>query len=168
MPLAGRTQIRIRANLLDQWEAVMFPNYTVLSIHPSRREAFAAAEREIATRDPQRWQLAHHQAAWRREPPSEAQQALLKTLKLIPPATRGEASQLIDQLRMRRQTGVNAQPATSKQRWFLVRHGAWRDAMSRGEAGVAINEIKQREASVAAQQTVSQEARSDTLLDLPI
>lgn len=151
MPLAGRTQIRIRPNLLDQWETVLFPEHTVLNVHPSRREAFAAAEHEIATRDPQRWQLAHHRAAWRRKPPSEAQQALLRTLKVRPPATRGEASQLIDQLRARRQTGVSAQPATSRQRWFLVRHGAWRDAMSRGEAGATINDIKQREATNAAQ-----------------
>lgn len=157
LPLAGRAQVRVRENLLEQWEIVTLPERYVSSVHPNRREAFTAAEEHIAALDPKRWQLAHHQAAWRREPPSEAQQALLKTLGVAPPATRGEASQLIDQLRAQRQTGWLAQPATSKQRWFLKQHGAWQDNMSRGEAGAAINEIKRQEANDATRPPLREE-----------
>jgi hypothetical protein len=39
------------------------------------------------------------------------------------------------------------QDATAKQRYFLRYHGAWREAMTRGEAADAISRIKEAEAA---------------------
>jgi hypothetical protein len=64
------------------------------------------------------------------------------------PATKGEASQLIDQLRERRQSRLN-RPATPKQRWRLKQEGKWRDGMTLGEAAEVIRHMKQRETAQA-------------------
>lgn len=155
IPLAGPTQIRVHENLLSQWEVMLFPERTILSTHATRVEAFAAAEHEIAQRDRDRWRLAKHHAPWRRQPPSESQQRLIQTLGLTLPATRGEASQLIDQLRVQRQAGLNNQPPTARQHWFLIQHSAWRDTMTKAEAGLAIRDIKQRLSATPLHETTS-------------
>jgi len=147
LPLAGRAQVRVRENLLEHWEVLTLPERVIDSVHATRREAFAAAEAHIATLDPKRWQLAQHRAAWRRQPPTEAQRALLSAIGAPAAATRGEASQLIDHLRATRQTGWSMQPATPRQRWFLQQRHAWQDGMTRGQAGAAIKTIKEREAT---------------------
>lgn len=149
LPLAGRVQIRVRENLLEQWEVVLLPDRTVLSAHATRRDAFAAAEAEIAVRDPERARFAQHGAAWRRHPVSQEQRRVLEAAGLPIPATKGEASQLIDHLREQRQSKWN-HLATPRQRWRLKQYGAWRDGMTRGEAGAAIKEITRQHQAHAA------------------
>ncbi|MBI4382366.1 MAG: hypothetical protein HY574_14405 [candidate division NC10 bacterium] len=144
LPLAGRVQIRVRENLLEQWEVVVLPDQTVLSAHPTRHEAFAVAEKEITERDPERARFARHEAAWRQHPVSKEQRRALMAAGLPVPATKGEASQLIDQLRERRQSRLN-RPATPRQQWRLKQEGMWRDGMTLGEAAAVIQDMRQRE-----------------------
>ncbi|MBI3781325.1 MAG: hypothetical protein HY278_09770, partial [candidate division NC10 bacterium] len=157
LPMGGLAQIRIRQNLLDQWELVLLPENTILATQDNRQEAFLTGEKELAQRDPERWRLGQQEAAWRRRPPSENQKLRLQSLGISIPATRGEASFLIDQLNVRRQLSPEQIP-TKKQEWFLKRHDAWNPALTKGQAGREIQRIKQE----LAQQTEQLEPSHDS------
>jgi hypothetical protein len=149
LPLANQTGIRIRCNLLHQWEIYTTPDQTVLGSYATRQAAFAAAEDEIARRDPQRFRFARQHANWRSRPPTDAQRQRLLTNGLHIPATSGEASHLIDHLIARRRQWQD-EPATRKQYQFLKYRGLWREGMTKGEANTVIVRIKAEEASQTA------------------
>jgi hypothetical protein len=144
LPIRGKTSIRIRENLLGQWEAILLPERSMLATEPTRQQAFAAAEARLAMINPDHYRLAGQAAPWRRLPPTHAQCAILTKADLPIPRSRGEASQLIDRLQAQRQARWD-QPATSRQREFLERQGAWRDGMTKGEASEKIAMLKAAE-----------------------
>lgn len=146
--ISTQTSLRIRQNLLDQWEVLLLPDRTPASTHPSRHEAFTAAEATIARLYPDRWRLALQRATWRSRPPSTDQLRILSNADTAQPQTRGEASYLIDQLTAQRNARWH-QPATDNQRWYLMRHNAWTQGMTKGEARTLIQQIKETERATA-------------------
>lgn len=143
LPLGVHGSVRIRRNLLDQWEVMAFPARHILSTHPTRPEAFNHAEQYIADQHHRQFFLAKQRASWRSRPPTPAQRRRLASRRLTPPTTRGAASAMIAQLQHRRET----QPATRHQVRTLQRLGAWREGMTIAEARNAITRLTSRPAT---------------------
>ncbi len=145
LPIEGFRALRIRQNLLDQYEILTLPDRSVMQTHKTRPEAFRAAERWLATTEPQRYRLVSQNAPWHRLPTSEEQRQFLASHNLQVPKTRGESSLLITQVKAQTQARWQDRPATPKQRAYLEPRGLWKDGMTMGQASAKITERKAAE-----------------------
>jgi len=137
LQLGTHHALRIRRNLLEQWEILTLPVHQIIGTHPTRQEAFTHAEHHIAHHHRQHFFLMRQHASWRSRPPTLAQRQRLTSRQLPPATTRGTASTIIAQLQQRRDT----QPATRHQVRALQRLNAWREGMTYAEARTVIQQL---------------------------
>ncbi|SHJ46056.1 DEAD/DEAH box helicase [Desulfofundulus thermosubterraneus] len=139
----------------DTWQALAkdfnvegMAGVQVLSEGPDRGYVFGAAENYAAVVGDSN--LLREDREWRNRPPSEAQVSFLERMAarrglrdFVPPATRGEASDLITKWRLEELLA----PPTEKQVYALKRAGLWEPGLTKIEASRRIVRLKKTAAS---------------------